>query len=273
LANGFTYSASLLITNTAFVRAVVFAPNQLPSRTRTHSYIYLDSVLTQPDNPAGFPSTWGTYADFPGSIVPADYGVDLDPLRVEPNNPASAIDPEKFQRFQEGLRELPVVSITMNVSDMFTASGLYHTPHVTNKDFPAKPCSVEMVLPDGSTAFAVNAGLSGHGNASREPRKNPKHGFKLSFKWRVWRVHPGLSALSRFAGPVKFDDLILRADFGSSWRHQSDTSNGRIGSISTLARHADARRVVQRHVSRHGAGGQSQPLLSFVHQRALLGHV
>jgi hypothetical protein len=230
LANGFSYSAPLLITNTAFVRAVVFAPNQLPSRTRTHSYIYLDSVLTQPDNPAGFPSTWGTYADFPGSIVPADYGVDLDPLRVDANDPGSAIDPEKLQRFQEGLRELPVVSITMNVNDMFTATGLYHTPHVTNKDFPAKPCSVEMVLPDGSTAFAVNAGLSGHGNASREPRKNPKHGFKLSFKGEF-----GESTLDYPLFPdspaVKFDDLILRADFGSSWRHQSDTSNEGLGAF------------------------------------------
>jgi hypothetical protein len=230
LANGFTYIAPLLITNTTFVRAVVFAPNQLPSRTRTHSYIYLDSVLAQPDNPAGFPSTWGTYADFPGSIVPADYGMDLDPLRVDANDPGSAIDPEKLQRFQEGLRELPVVSITMNVNDMFTSSGLYHTPHVTNKDFPEKPCSVEMVLPDGSTAFAVNAGLSGHGNASREPRKNPKHGFKLSFKGEF-----GESTLDYPLFPdspaVKFDDLILRADFGSSWRHQSDTSGEGLGAF------------------------------------------
>jgi hypothetical protein len=230
LANGFTYIAPLLITNTTFVRAVVFAPNQLPSRTRTHSYIYLDSVLTQPDNPAGFPSTWGTYADFPGGIVPADYGVDLDPLRVDANDPGSAIDPEKLQRFQEGLRELPVVSITMNVNDMFTSSGLYHTPHVTNKDFPAKPCSVEMILPDGTTAFAVNAGLSGHGNASREPRKNPKHGFKLSFKGEF-----GESTLDYPLFPdspaVKFDDLILRADFGSSWRHQSDTSGEGLGAF------------------------------------------
>jgi hypothetical protein len=230
LANGFTFSAPLTITNTAFVRAAVFAPNHLPSRTRTHSYIYLDSVLTQPENPAGFPATWGTYSDFPGNIVPADYGMDLDPLRTDPNNPASPIDPEKLQRYRDGMRELPIVSIVMDMDDLFNPSGFYHTPHVTNKDFPAKPCSVEMVLPDGTSAFAVSGGLGGHGNASREPRKNPKHGFKLSFRGEF-----GESALEYRLFPDsparELDDLIVRADFGSSWRHQSDTSTEGLGAF------------------------------------------
>jgi hypothetical protein len=39
-----------------------------------------------------------------------------------------------------------------------------------------------MILPDGSTAFTTICGISGHGNASREPIKNPKHGFQLKFK-------------------------------------------------------------------------------------------
>jgi hypothetical protein len=230
LANGFTFSAPLTITNTTFVRAAVFAANYLPSRTRTHSYIYLDSVLTQPESPAGFPSTWGTYSQFPDNIVPADYGMDLDPLRTDPNNPASAIDPEKLQRYRDGMRELPIVSIVMDMDDLFNPTGFYHTPHVTNKSFPAKPCSVEMVLPNGTSAFAVSGGLGGHGNASREPRKNPKHGFKLSFRGEFgestleYRLFPDSPAR-------ELDDLIVRADFGSSWRHQSDTSTEGLGAF------------------------------------------
>ena len=230
LVHGQTYSGPLLVTNTALIRAAVFAANYVPSRTRTHSYIYLDSVLTQGNNPAGFPTTWGTFANFPSNVVPADYEMDLDPLRTDPNNPASSIDPVKLQRYKDGLRELPVVSIVMNMGDILNPGGLYYSPNVTTKSFPDKPCSVEMVLPDGSTAFAVNGGLSIHGNASREPRKNPKHGFKLSFKGEFgesslkYRLFPDSPA-------EEFDDLILRADFGTSWRHQSDTAAEGLGAF------------------------------------------
>ena len=230
LSNGQIYSAPLAINNTAILRAAVFAANYVPSRTRTHSYLYLNSVLTQGNAPPGFPATWGTYANFSNNIVPADYEMDLDPLRIDPNNPASAIDPAKLQRYHAGLRELPVVSIAMNQNDIFNPSGMYHTPNVTSKSFPDKPCSVEMVLPDGTTAFAVNGGLSIHGNASREPRKNPKHGFKLSFKGEFgesslqYRLFPDSPA-------EEFDDLILRADFGTSWRHQSDTATEGFGAF------------------------------------------
>jgi hypothetical protein len=228
--NGQTYFTPLPITDTAFVRAAVFAPDHLPSRTRTHSYIFLDSVLNQSNFPPGFPATWGTYPDFPGNLVPADYEMDLDPLRTDPNDPGSPVDPDKLQRFHDGLRELPVVSIVMDVNNMFNPPGLYHTPNITDKNFPDRPCSVEMLLPDGTTAFALNGGLRAHGNASREPRKNPKHGFKLNFRGEF-----GESMLDYPLFPDsparEFDDLILRPDFNSSWRHWSDSAGNGAGAF------------------------------------------
>ena len=104
-----------------------------------------------------------------------------DPMRVTATNAASPIDPVKLQRVKDGLRELPVVSLVMNVGDMFGPGGIYYYPNVNSKTFPNKPCSLEMMLPDGSTAFAVTCGIGIHGNASRLPEKNPKHGFKLKF--------------------------------------------------------------------------------------------
>lgn len=228
--NGLVYSEPIRITNTTYVRAAVFAPNYLPSRTRTHSYIYLDSVLAQPNNPPGFPASWGTYSTFTNNIVPADYEMDLDPLRTDPNNPDSPIDPAKLQRYHDGLRELPVVSIVMDMNHIFNPSGLYHTPNIVNKNFPDQPCSVEMLLPDGTTAFAVNGGLRAHGNASREPNKNPKHGFKLNFRGEFgesmldYRLFPDSPAR-------EFDDLILRPDFNSSWRHWSDVASNGLGAF------------------------------------------
>lgn len=236
LVNGLTYTGPIRITNTAFIRAAVFASNYLPSRVVTHSYIYLDSVPYQANNPPGFPNHWGTNygtwvfspaSSIPG-FVPADYEMDWDPLRVDPNDPASPIDPEKFRRLMDGLRELPVLSLVMKTDDMFGPGGLYPTSSSANKAPNQKPCSVELLLPDGTAGFAVTAGIDLHGNASRDPHKSPKHGFKLNFRGEF-----GPAKLNYPLFPdspaTEFDDLILRPDFNSSWLHWSDVANNSLG--------------------------------------------
>ena len=241
--SGLVYTEPLRITNTTVLRAAAFAPGYLPSRTVTHTYLFLESVIRQPNSPPGFPSTWGTYATFPNNIVlvPADYEMDWDPLRTDPNNPNAPVDPLKLQHLKEGLLELPVLSIVMNPADLFEPTGLYWAANVVNKSFPNKPCSVEMVLPDGRTAFATTAGLEAHGNASREPSKNPKHGFKLNFRGDF-----GPRALEYPVFPEspvrRFDDLVLRPDFNTSWRHWSDSPNNTAGAYqrSRATRFRDA---------------------------------
>lgn len=229
-ANGTVYNGPISISATTIVRAVAISSGKIPSFPVTHSYIYLDQVLTQSDSPVGFPANWGPHASFPGGVVPKDYGMDTDPVRVDPNNVASAVDPVKQQRLKDGLRELPIVSITLPVNDMFGASGLYYSSNVQNKSFGYKKCAVEMILPDGSSAFSVVCGIGGHGNASRDPLKNPKHGFQLKFKGDF-----GESSLDYQLFPEspvsEYDDIILRPDFNSSWRHWSDTSGNANGAF------------------------------------------
>lgn len=229
-ANGTVYSNALRIERTTTLRAATFKPGYLPSRTETVSYVFLDDVLNQPNNPAGFPSTWGNNSGFPGGLVPADYEMDLDPLRVNPLSPASPVDPEKRERLRAGLRDLPVVSLVMDRDDMFGSAGLYPRASDSNKSPNEKPCSVEMILPDGSTAFVITGSLDLHGNASRNPQKNPKHGFKLTFKKEY-----GPATLDYPLFPDsparRFDDLLLRPDFNSSWRHWSDVANNGAGAF------------------------------------------
>jgi hypothetical protein len=175
----------------------------------------------------GGPGTGATATAVLGGVpgvVPAYYTMDSDPLRVDPSNPASAIDPAKLARFEQGMRELPLMSITVANADMFNSTGMYAYPHVQNKNFGSKKCAVEMLLPDGSTAFSTTCGISGHGNASREPLKNPKHGFQLKFKGDFgpgsldYKLYPD-------SPEEEFDDTILRPDFNSSWRHWSDDNS------------------------------------------------
>jgi len=247
-STGTLYDVPLTVTNTSIFRAIAYKTNMLPSVTVTYTYLFLDQIVQQPAYPAGFPTNWGTGANIPdvGStvfspastvpgLVPADYAMDMDPLRVDPNNANSPIDPVKLQRLKDGLRELPTLSIVMKVDDIFGTSGLYQrsadeTGTPGTKPDNRKACSIELILPDGTTAFATTCGIDLHGNASRNPVKNPKHGFKLKFKGDYGP--PSLEYRLFEDSPVEeFDDVLLRADFNSSWRHWSDTATEGLGAF------------------------------------------
>jgi hypothetical protein len=248
-AASLVYNSPLSITNTMVLRAAVFRTNALPSSTVTHSYFFLEQIVQQPANPAGFPTNWGccgnvrnvstTYTFTPGStvqgVIPADYAMDMDPLRVDPLNTNSPIDAVKLQRLKDGLREIPTLSIVMKTDDIFGIAGLYQrsadeTGTSGTKPDNKKPCSIEMILPDGSTAFATTCGIDLHGNASRNPTKNPKHGFKLHFRGDFG---PGTLEYRLFEDSTveEYDDVLLRADFNSSWRHWSDIAGQGLGAF------------------------------------------
>jgi len=231
----FVYTGPLTITNSVAIRAAVFKANALPSVTVTHTYLFLDQIVNQPNRPAGFPTNWGPNTGFTGGLVPADYEMDMDPLRVDPLNTNSPIDATKLQRLKDGLREIPTLSIVMKTDDIFGTAGLYQRSAVETgtsgtKPDNKKPCSIEMILPDGTTAFATTCGIDLHGNASRNPVKNPKHGFKLHFRGDFG---PGTLQYRLFEdSPVEeYDDVLLRADFNSSWRHWSDTTTQGLGAL------------------------------------------
>jgi hypothetical protein len=83
---------------------------------------------------------------------------------------------------KQSLRELPILSVVFKNDDILGPTGSYAATSAGNKPDLTKPCSLELLLPDGTTGFAVPAGIDIHGNASREPEKCPKHGFTLRFK-------------------------------------------------------------------------------------------
>ncbi len=244
------YTGPLTIDQTTALRVSASASGKVSSKTVTHSYIFLDQILDQPsppydnpdrdddnDNPplptvgiATFPISWGsqTAAGFPGEIdnlpnnaAPADYGMDPE-IVDDPNkyNDDGEVDPSSItnrERMNRAFRELPLMSIVMPNNHMFGSRGLHPNSRQKGTQFEFA-CSVELLLPDGTTGFDTTCGIRMHGNASREPRKCPKHGFKLNFKSSF-----GAAKLSHALFPDspsrEFDDIILRGDFNSSWLH------------------------------------------------------
>ena len=73
--NGITYTGPIHITTTTTLRASAFKPNYFPSNVNTHTYIFLDDVLTQ---------TGEGLSQTTGGTAGTDYAMDPDVV----NNPA-----------------------------------------------------------------------------------------------------------------------------------------------------------------------------------------
>lgn len=212
--NGTPYTGPLGISNTTIFRLVAFASNQLPSRVSTHSYLFTDRVLIQPNEPAGYPVGTNVWTGYP-----SDY--EMDPEIVGPN-PAWV---------KESLRALPTLSVALNVDDLFGATnGLYTHPEATPREAWERACSAEFILTNGQTAFQVDCGLRVQGNASRTPQKTPKHPFRLFFRGAYG---PGRLDYALFPdSPVtSFNTLVLRADFNGSWLHWNNTQRDKAGKV------------------------------------------
>lgn len=187
-----------------------------------------------------FPITWGnggsefTLAnmfvgnDGPNNIAagktPADYGMDPEILndanKYDDTGAVNAAGITNLTRVKRGLREYPILSVVLNNDDMFGASGIYSNPlQETVGTLPfEKPCSIELLLPDGTTAIATTCSIRVHGNGSRNPNQQPKHGFKLNFSGRFGASSFDYGIFSD-SPSSSFDDLVLRTDYNYSWLH------------------------------------------------------
>jgi len=206
-ATGFMYGGPMVISNTTILRIAAFASNALPSRSTTHSYIFLHSVFTQSANPGtNFPNTFGTQNTF---VSPSDY--EMDPEILTNALYANLVT--------QALLSLPAISIVIKPADMWDpATGLY-THTLSRGPQWEKPCSMEFFTPDGSEEdFQVDAGIQAQGNASREPLKQPKHPLKVQFKGDFGPANLKYK-LFHDSPRDEFDSVNLRMDFNFSWLH------------------------------------------------------
>ena len=205
--SGFAYNGPLTVTNSTVLRITGFATNALPSKAESQSYLFLDSIFRQPNNPGtNFPNTFGTQGAF---VSLSDYEMDPEIM----TNAAYA------NLVTNALLALPVFSLMIKPADMWDATSGIYTHPLSRGPAWEKPCSLEFFTPDGSEAdFQVDAGVQIQGNASREPLKQPKHPLKVQFKGDY-----GPADLNHKVFPdsprTKFDSINLRSDFNYSWLH------------------------------------------------------
>ena len=203
--NGTLYDGTFTVNGTSArgvvnVRAAAYRSGWLPSRVVTHTFIFPQFVLDQPDRPAGFPTSWG-------SAPAVDYG--MDPQVVD--------NPTYRDQVLEGLQQIPSVSIVMRVNDMFGSSGIYSNPQSEGVAWE-RACSAEFIYPDGREGTQIDCGIRIQGGASRTPSKSPKHALRLLFKgdYGPTKLRFPLFPDSRVD---EFDTISLRANYNNSWIH------------------------------------------------------
>ncbi len=235
------YTEPLHLEQSTVVRAVEVVGDSL-SPVATATYIFTSSVLTQPDNPKGYPDTWGEYTQIWGTAI-ADYGMD----------PEMTGNRQLAQKIVNGLSDLPILSIVTDRDNLFShepdeeTGGIYIFTGPPVGDATGhgwtRPASIELIGGPQKHDLSTTCGLRLHGGHGRLAEKNPKHSFRLVFKEKYG---PKTLQYPVFGDdePSKFDQLVVRCHFGNAWQHWSESNRTK----AQYSRDVWARRM-QRRIS------------------------
>ncbi|HTH47914.1 MAG TPA: lamin tail domain-containing protein [Candidatus Limnocylindria bacterium] len=202
---GILYSGPISIRGTTVLRAAAFKDGLQPSDVDTQTYLFLNDVIRQSTNgvaPPGWPTSWG------GNIV--NYG--MDPRVVDSATYRDEIIP--------ALKSIPSFCVVTDLKNLFDPStGIYANPGQDGRDWE-RPCSLELMFPDGTKGFQVNAGIRIRGGFSRST-DNPKHAFRFFFR-DAYGTAKLKYPLFDNNGTDEFDALDLRTFENYSWSFQGD---------------------------------------------------
>ncbi len=201
---GTIYTGPITIETTSTVRALATFGDWLPTNVDTHTYLFIEDVVRQPVDPPNWPDNWGFDSQV-GQLVASDY--EMDPRVVDNTNGLGV------HSVQEALRDIPTVAISMRQNDITGGSGGLLSNPLGRFE---RECSVEYILPDGTTGFQEDCKIETHGNSSRRPFRMQKHSMRLTFSSAV-----GIPKLNYPLFPDSevetFNKLVLRACFTDSW--------------------------------------------------------
>ena len=211
------HTEPLLLTSTTLLRAVEAKNGSVVSPVATATYIFVNSVLNQPNNPEGYPAKWGKYSQITGTAV-ADYEMD----------PEMTGDSELRPKIIEGLWQLPILSLVSDKENFFSRVNdeekggiyIYTGPPVGDATGHGwtRPASIELFGGPQRHDLTIDCGMRLHGGHGRLAEKNPKHSFRLVFKDEYG---PDKLEYPLFGEdePQVFKQLVLRCHFGNSWQH------------------------------------------------------
>ncbi|MEO8352813.1 MAG: CotH kinase family protein, partial [Chthoniobacteraceae bacterium] len=206
-SNGSVYSTPLSIDHTTVLRARAFKTNYLPTNTDTETYIFIADVPSQVY--ASPPPGW------PGS------GVNSQALRYGFNPSLKAQYPAA--QLIAALEQIPSISIVTDQANLTAPSTGIYVNALSKGDAWERPASVELLNPDASPGFHINAGLRIRGGYSRNSQF-AKHSLRLYFR-KEYGDGKLKYPLHGADGVDEFDTIDLRTEQNYSWANGSGTEN------------------------------------------------
>jgi len=244
LSNGILYTLPVNIGSTSIIRAIAIKNDTPPSKITTRTYLFLDEVIHQPNNPSGYPTFWGPYQSFAGNAI-ADYEMD----------PEMMADADFAGSVKEALVDIPTMSLVTDKGYFFSGSqdpntgGIYIYTGPSANSLGAdweRPVSVEYFDNKDSVSFQVDCGVQIQGGAGRLPEKSPKHSLRLVFK--------SIYGPSRLNYPLFGEDaesslnsIILRAGFGNSWIHWKHSERSMASTGGSTIHRKEWTTILQHH--------------------------
>ena len=130
-------------------------------------------------------------------------------------DPEVVNDPRYKDLVDDALLSLPSISLVTPLANLFHASTGIYVNALQDGIAWERPVSVELIDPDGTEGFQIDAGLRIRGGYGRQG-DNAKHGFRLFF-----RAEYGASRLKyplfEDEGVDEFEKMDLRAEQNYSW--------------------------------------------------------
>jgi len=194
------------VTPSVVVRASLAKAGYKPAKPASRTYIFPEKVKTQTRPGGGWP----------------DYNVNDQLIDLEMDRDV-VLDPEYAGLIDDALLDIPSISIVTDLKNLFDpASGIYvnATGHGLQWE---KECSVELINPDGSEGFSVNAGLRIRGGWSRNDNF-PKHSFRLFFREKYGNDKLYFPLFGD-EGVSRFDKIDLRTEQNYAWSNGSSANS------------------------------------------------
>ena len=204
--------ATVPITTTTILRAIATRTNALPTNVDTQTYLFTADVLTQ--NGTGLPTP-------PNSTSIWDY--EMDP---------NIINDPRYPNIDDDLKTLSTLSISLPADDMWGTNGIYANPRESGSAWE-RACSVEYLLPDGTSGFQQDAGIRIQGAGSRF-RDLGKKSLRISFRSEYGKSKLNYKLFGN-RGADKLDNIVLRGSYFDSWTvHTSGIGTEYIGRRNSM---------------------------------------
>jgi len=190
------------------VRAVAIQADTAATKVKTHTYLFVNRVVElSPDGQLPGPG-WLSLNNSSGQTI--SYGMDLQVC----NNSLYK------DKIVPALTDIPSFSMVMDLKDLFDPqTGIYVNALERGEEWE-RPCSIELIYPDGTDGFQINCGVRIRGGYSRISTC-PKRAFRFYFTEEYGETKLKYPLFGD-EGVAEFDKIDLRTAMNYSWSYGAE---------------------------------------------------